>query len=149
MKHAGLHLAERALPDSGRFPFLDHEWIKPGSSHVCVPPFPRVGTHTWDDPQSEAKEVAPASFYLHLSGLATRSTSVARIRPTIKGAEIVWPVWLQTTHGVAPGNKRMAATTPANSAPRFMPSRSPRPFCRLRPDGILQSSATRRGVCQR
>src|SRR2546428_7394564 len=144
MKHAGLHLAERALPDSGRFPFLDHEWIKPGSSHVCVPPFPRVGTHTWDDPQSEAKEVAPASFYLHLSGLATRSTSVARIRPTIKGAEIVW---LQTTHGAAPGNRRMAATAPASSAPRFTPSRSPRPGA-CSADGLLQSSATRRGVRQ-
>jgi hypothetical protein len=88
------------------------------------------------------------SIYLHLSGLVTRSTSMARIRPTIKGAEIIWPVWLQTTHGVAPGNRRMAAAAPANSAPRFTPSRSPRAFCRLRPDGFLQSSATRRGVRQ-
>src|SRR6266567_8666296 len=86
--------------------------------------------------------------YLHLSGLVTSSASVAIIRPAIKGAAIIWVVWLHTIHDVALGNRRMAATAPASSAPRFTPSRSPRPGARLLPDGLLQSSATRRGVRQ-
>jgi hypothetical protein len=55
-------------------------------------------------------------IYLHLSGLVTRSARVATIMPTIMGAGIVPFVWLQTIHGAAPGNRRMAATTPTSVA---------------------------------
>ena len=44
---------------------------------------------------------------------------MASIRPTIKGAGIVWLIWLQTTHGVAPGKRRMAATVPASAIVTF------------------------------
>src|SRR5579872_5849787 len=81
-------------------------------------------------------------LYHHLSGLVTRSTSVATIRPTIKGAGIIWPLWLQTTHGVVPENRGRAATAPISNAPRFTPDRSQHAFCRILSDGFLQSSVT-------
>src|SRR5258708_2938166 len=88
---------------------------------------------------------ASPSLYLHLSGLVVSRASAATSMPTIMGAGIVPFVWLQVIHGVAPGNRRMAATAPASSAPRLTPSRSPRPGA-CSADGLLQSSATRRGV---
>src|SRR5260221_4728410 len=88
------------------------------------------------------------SLYLHLSGLVARSASVATSMPTIMGAGIVPFVWLQAIHGVAPGSKRTAAIAPSSSAPRFTPSRRPRPGTRLLPARLLQSFATRRGTRQ-
>src|SRR5258707_6343377 len=58
-------------------------------------------------------------LYLHLNGLVTRSTTMARIRPSIRGPGISWPLWIQTTHGAAPGNRRRAATAPTSSESRF------------------------------
>ncbi|TMC87301.1 MAG: hypothetical protein E6J22_17640 [Chloroflexi bacterium] len=88
------------------------------------------------------------SIYLHLSGLVARSARVATSMPTIMGAGIVPFVWLQAIHGVAPGSKRTAAIAPSSSAPRFTPSRGPRPGA-CSAACLLQSFATRRGTRQR
>jgi hypothetical protein len=105
--------------------------ITSGSSrgHLsCSFPFPgRNKQLRWS--RFEAEEVAAAFLYLHLSGLATRSTTMARARPSIRAPGIFWPAWFKTIHGAAPGYRRRAAISASQSTTLTLCKGRRRPAC--------------------